>query len=82
MVIGVSTPDHTQAREMRMVGDRERIRAYAVTNGSPVDAFGSDREMVESVGRVFVAVPVPAEVRAMLAAHVDHAGYSREIGLG
>ena len=26
--------------------------------------------MVESVGRVFVAVPVPAEVRAMLAAHV------------
>ena len=32
MVIGVSTPDHTQAREMRMVGDRERIRAYAVTN--------------------------------------------------
>ena len=32
MVIGVSTPDHTQAREMRMVGDRERIRAYAVTH--------------------------------------------------
>ena len=26
--------------------------------------------MVESVGRVFVAVPVPGEVRAMLAAHV------------
>lgn len=31
MVIGVSTPDHTQAREMRMVGDRERVRTYGVT---------------------------------------------------
>jgi nicotinamide-nucleotide amidase len=31
MVIGVSTPERTQAKEMRMVGDRERIRAYAVT---------------------------------------------------
>ena len=32
MVIGVSTPKRTQAKEMRMVGDRERVRAYAVTN--------------------------------------------------
>ena len=32
MVIGVSTPERTQAKEMRMVGDRERMRAYAVTN--------------------------------------------------
>jgi nicotinamide-nucleotide amidase len=32
MVIGVSTPDHTQAKEMRMVGDRERVRTYAVTS--------------------------------------------------
>jgi nicotinamide-nucleotide amidase len=31
MVIGVSTPERTMAREMRMVGDRERVRAYAVT---------------------------------------------------
>lgn len=30
-VIGVSTPDHTQAREFTMVGDRERVRTYAVT---------------------------------------------------
>lgn len=30
--VGVSTPDHTQAREMRMAGDRERVRAYAVTS--------------------------------------------------
>lgn len=29
--IGVSTPDHTQAREMKMVGDRERVRTYATT---------------------------------------------------
>jgi len=32
MVIGVATPDHVQAKELRMVGDRERIRTYAVTN--------------------------------------------------
>ncbi len=32
MVIGVATPDHTQAKELRMVGDRERIRTYAATN--------------------------------------------------
>lgn len=32
MVIGVSTPEHTQAKEMRMVGDRERVRTYAVTS--------------------------------------------------
>lgn len=31
MVVAVSTPDHTQARELRMVGDRERVRTYAVT---------------------------------------------------
>ena len=31
MVIGVATPERTMAREMRMVGDRERVRAYAVT---------------------------------------------------
>lgn len=29
--IGVSTPDETQAREMRMVGDRERVRTYSTT---------------------------------------------------
>ena len=32
VVIGVSTPEHTQARELRMVGDRERVRTYAVTS--------------------------------------------------
>lgn len=32
MVIGVATPDHAQAKELRMVGDRERIRAYATTS--------------------------------------------------
>lgn len=32
MVIAVSTPERTQAREMRMVGDRERVRTFAVTN--------------------------------------------------
>jgi nicotinamide-nucleotide amidase len=32
MVIGVSTPEHTQAKELRMVGDRERVRTYAVTS--------------------------------------------------
>jgi nicotinamide-nucleotide amidase len=31
MVIGVATPERTMAREMTMVGDRERVRAYAVT---------------------------------------------------
>ena len=32
MVVAVATPDHVQSREMRMVGDRERVRTYAVTN--------------------------------------------------
>ncbi len=32
MVIGVSTPERTQAKELRMVGDRERIRTYGVTS--------------------------------------------------
>lgn len=32
VVIGVSTPEHTQARELTMVGDRERVRTYAVTS--------------------------------------------------
>lgn len=32
VVIGVSTPDRTQARELHLPGDRERIRAYAVTS--------------------------------------------------
>ena len=32
MVIGVSTPEHTQAKELRMVGDRERVRTYGVTS--------------------------------------------------
>lgn len=31
IVIGVSTPDDTRTRELRMVGDRERIRTYGVT---------------------------------------------------
>ncbi|MCI0425839.1 MAG: competence/damage-inducible protein A [Actinobacteria bacterium] len=31
MVIGVSTPEATMARELRMVGDRERVRAYGTT---------------------------------------------------
>jgi nicotinamide-nucleotide amidase len=31
MVIGVSTPSRTSSREMRMVGDRERVRTYGVT---------------------------------------------------
>lgn len=32
MVIGVATPDHVQAKELRMVGDRERVRHFGVTN--------------------------------------------------
>ena len=32
MVVAVATPDRVQSREMRMVGDRERVRTYAVTN--------------------------------------------------
>lgn len=32
MIIGVSTPERTQAKELRMSGDRERIRTYGVTN--------------------------------------------------
>lgn len=31
VVIGVATPDDTRAREMRYVGDRERVRVYATT---------------------------------------------------
>jgi nicotinamide-nucleotide amidase len=31
MVIAVSTPDQTMTRELRMVGDRERVRTYGVT---------------------------------------------------
>lgn len=31
IVIGVSTPEDTRTREIRMVGDRERIRTYGVT---------------------------------------------------
>lgn len=31
IVIGVSTPDDTRTREIRMVGDRERVRTYGVT---------------------------------------------------
>jgi nicotinamide-nucleotide amidase len=30
--VAVATPEKTMAREMRMVGDRERIRAFAVTS--------------------------------------------------
>ena len=32
MFIGVATPEHVQAKEFRMVGDRERIRHFGVTN--------------------------------------------------
>lgn len=32
VVIGVSTPERTQARELHLPGDRERVRAYAVTS--------------------------------------------------
>lgn len=32
VVIGVSTPEKTQARELHLPGDRERVRAYAVTS--------------------------------------------------
>lgn len=31
IVIGVSTPQRTMARELKMVGDRERVRIYATT---------------------------------------------------
>lgn len=31
VVIGVSTPEDTRTREIRMVGDRERVRIYGVT---------------------------------------------------
>ncbi len=31
VVIGVSTPEGTRARELHLPGDRERVRAYAVT---------------------------------------------------
>ncbi len=32
VVIGVSTPDRTSARELHLPGDRERVRAYSVTS--------------------------------------------------
>lgn len=32
IVVGVSTPEKTDARELTMVGDRERVRTYAVTS--------------------------------------------------
>lgn len=32
VVIGVSTPEKTMARELHLPGDRERVRAYAVTS--------------------------------------------------
>ncbi len=32
VVIAVSTPERTQARELHLPGDRERVRAYAVTS--------------------------------------------------
>ena len=32
VVIGVSTPEGTRARELHLPGDRERVRAYAVTS--------------------------------------------------
>lgn len=32
VVIGVSTPEHTQARELHLPGDRERVREYSVTS--------------------------------------------------
>lgn len=32
VVIGVSTPERTRARELHLPGDRERVRAYAVTS--------------------------------------------------
>ncbi len=32
MYIGVATPDRVKARRMTMVGDRERVRTFAVTN--------------------------------------------------
>ncbi len=32
VVIGVSTPDRTEARELHLPGDRERVRAYSVTS--------------------------------------------------
>ncbi len=32
IVVAVSTPDDTRARELTMVGDRERIRTYGVTS--------------------------------------------------
>jgi nicotinamide-nucleotide amidase len=31
MIVGVATPEETRARELRMVGDRERVRAYGAT---------------------------------------------------
>ncbi|HEY5889348.1 MAG TPA: competence/damage-inducible protein A [Acidimicrobiia bacterium] len=31
IVVGVATPENSMARELRMVGDRERIRTYATT---------------------------------------------------
>ncbi len=40
IVIGVSTPEGTMAREMRMVGDRERVRTYAVTNALHLTRLG------------------------------------------
>jgi nicotinamide-nucleotide amidase len=40
MVIGVSTPEHTQAKELRMVGDRERVRTYGVTSALHLTRLG------------------------------------------
>lgn len=32
VIIAVATPEHAQARELRMPGDRERVRAYGTTS--------------------------------------------------
>lgn len=40
IVVGVSTPEDTRARELTMIGDRERIRTYAVTSALHLTRLG------------------------------------------
>lgn len=44
MVVAVATPEKSQAREVRMVGDRERIRVYGVTTALHLTRLGLSGE--------------------------------------
>ena len=44
IVVGVATPENSMARELRMVGDRERIRTYATTTALHLARLGVSGE--------------------------------------